>query len=321
MPRIWVRSKALAVSFGALLATLGGGCSGADADADVGLVSQARFPQRFADVWCQSVAPCCAPAQVDHDPAACQAQAQALAASRIAERVTGATSYSPAAATLCLSRLERALNKCEIEEASSACSLIFVGPSPEGSACKNGSACASGYCALGEAGLSGVCAQATYQAPIHGQAGEPCVGSCGVPGSFECPSSLLPNSDRTTTYCYAEDGLYCRFDSDALEALSCQPYAAIGARCTDVSCVPGSFCAGGSCVAQQSSGPCLETPDQCEAHSYCDADSQCQPKKPIGAACDSGEECSDSSCGSETGTESSCNSGNSLLARACSGEL
>ena len=225
-------------------------------------------------------APCCAPAQVDHDPATCQAQAQALAARRLGARDWG-NELQPSAATLCLTRLERALNSCEIEDASSACSLIFVGPSAEGSACNNGSVCASGYCALGEAGLSGVCAEASYRAPSHGKAGEPCVGSCGVPGSFECPTSLLPNSEGTTTYCYAEDGLYCTFDSDALDALSCQPYAAIACRAQRTCAVcPAAFCAEERCVAQQSSGSCRNTPEQCDAHSYCDANPQCQPKKP-----------------------------------------
>ncbi|HEY3254059.1 MAG TPA: hypothetical protein VGJ91_08935, partial [Polyangiaceae bacterium] len=306
-----------------LLTLLGAACSSSDADADAELVSAARFPDRFADVWCQSVAPCCAAQQIAYEPATCQSQARDFAASLLGARVQGDTRYSAAAGTLCLTRLERTLHGCELEEASTACALIFVGSAAEGTPCSNGSACASGYCALGEAALSGVCAKAEYRAPSHGQLGEPCVGSCGVPGSFQCPSSLLPTSEGTTNYCYAEDGLHCSFDSESLDALSCQPYAAVGAACdaANVSCSPGSFCAEGQCVAQQAAGPCTDTPDVCDASSYCDANQQCQPRKPIGARCSSGEECSSLSCDADAQAVGVCDSGNKLAQRACAGLL
>jgi len=319
MPPMSVRSKPLGAGFGVLLAALGG-CSSSDANDE--LLSQAQFPERFANVWCQTVAPCCAPAQVAYELPTCLSQARNFMASMVAGRVGGDTTYSAAAANLCLGRLQRALKSCEIEEASTACALIFVGPAPEGAPCVNGSACASGYCALGAAS-SGVCAEANYRPPNHGKAGEPCVGSCGVPGSFQCPTSLLPSSEGTTSYCYAEDGLYCDFDSDLLDALSCQPYAAVGAPCQDgvTNCIPGAFCAGGACVAQQSSGPCQDTPDLCDAQSYCDALQRCEATKPNGAACSSGKECSSSSCSSDGETPGVCDSGSTLTARACSGAL
>jgi len=319
MPPMLARSKPLAVRFGFLLAALSlpmlaGGCSSSDTDAE--LVSQARFPERFADVWCRSIAPCCASAQTAYDSATCLSQAEGFASSMLANRVVGDTTYSAVAGTSCLGRLERALKNCEIEEASTACSLIFVGPAPEGTPCANGSVCASGYCALGEAALSGVCAAANYRAPIHGKTGDPCVGSCGVPGSFQCPTSLLPNAEGTTTYCYAEDGLYCTFDSELLEALTCRPYAVVGEPCDEVTCIPGAFCAAGICLAQRASGSCAHTPDVCQPHSYCDTTQQCQPKGSNGSACVTGEECTSSSC-SAAGT---CDSGNELVARACSGQ-
>lgn len=327
-PPTLARTKPLAVCFGllqvtlAMLVTSAVGCSSSDSNADAGvdLVSQARFPERFASVWCQSVEPCCASEPIAYDPATCQSQAQDYAANLLAQRVTGDTTYSAAAGSACLSRLERALKACEIEDASTACALIFVGSSPEGAPCANGSVCASGYCALGEAALSGVCAAANYRAPSHGKRGDPCVGSCGVPGSFQCPSSLLPNSEGTTTYCYAEDNLYCTFDSDSFDTLSCQPYAAIGAACAGVSCIPGTFCDAGTCVAQEASGLCADTPDRCAVQSYCDTAQQCQPKRPNGAGCLSGEECSSSSCSSDGQAEGVCDSGSALIARACSGE-
>lgn len=315
------RSQALAVGWGVLLATLGGACS--SSDADVERVSQARFAEEFAHAWCRSVAPCCAAEQLVYDAATCESGARAFAATMLANRVRGDTTYSPAAATDCLTRLERTLQRCEIEEASTACALIFVGPSPNGTPCTDGSACASGYCAVGEAVFSGVCAEAKYQSPIHGQAGEPCVGSCGVPGSFECPASLLPNSEGTITYCYADDGLYCGFDSDALDALGCQPYSAIGAPCdgTDQRCLPGAFCTDGICVAQQASGPCQDTPEQCTVQSYCGANQQCQPKLANGAECMSGDECTSNSCTSDGRASGVCDSGNTLMSQACAGAL
>ena len=307
--------KPLAWCFSLFLAMFGSACS--SSDAEIPLLSQADFPERFANVWCQSVAPCCAPEQILYDPASCIAQARNFAATMLVNRVSVDTAYSASAGTRCLERLERALESCEVEEASTACALIFVGPALDGTPCSNGSACQSGYCALGEAALSGVCAEARYQSPNHGRIGDPCVGSCGVPGSFRCPTSLLPGSEGTTSYCYAEDGLFCGFDSDRLDALTCQPYAAIGASCEDseARCIPGSFCADGTCSAQHSAGPCADTPDVCTVDSYCDAEGQCQPKVPNAAACVSGEECVSNSCSSD----GACDAGNQLLAQACSG--
>jgi hypothetical protein len=132
----------------------------------------------------------------------------------------------------------------------------------------------------------------------------------------------LPSSEGTTTYCYAADGLYCTFDSTLLDALSCQPYSDIGDACseTEVRCIPGAFCDHGTCVARQSSGPCADTPDRCEVHGYCDANRQCQAKKLNGEACFSGEECMSSSCSSDgQAAAGMCDSGNTLLARACGG--
>ena len=311
----------LALGFGALLAALGAGCSSSNGDPE--LVSQADFPEHFADVWCRAVAPCCTTAQILYDSAACQAQARAFASELLASRVDGDTAYSPNAGTQCLARLAHALAGCEIEDASVACSLIFVGSAAEGVPCANSSQCASGYCALGETGLSGVCAVASYRSPKHGKLGEPCVGSCGVPGSFECPDSLLPDSEGTSSYCYAEDGLFCTFDSSSLDTLTCQPYVAIAGACNEAElrCVPGAFCADGTCVAQRASGPCQDTPEQCDAGSYCDAARQCRAKKANGTACASGEECGSSSCSSDGQSTGVCDSGNTLLAQACSGAL
>ena len=318
MTPIPVRSQPLRVGFGVLL-TLGGACSSSETDGE--RVSQARFPSLFAQVWCQSLEPCCAPPEVAYDPATCRAQAQDFARTLLETGVRGDVTYSEASGAQCLARLERALRDCEVEEASSACASIFVGPALAGTPCSNGSACASGYCALAATALSGVCAEANYRTASHGEPGEPCVGSCGVPGSFRCPTSLLPSSEGTTTYCYAEDGLYCSFDSDLLDALSCQPYVAVGAPCSDAElrCTPGSYCAAGTCSAQRASGPCEDAPEHCDAQSFCDTSQQCTAKKPNGAACSSGEECTSNSCSSNGQSEGVCDSGNTLLARACAG--
>jgi len=312
MLAILIRSLRQAAGLGPLLALLNGGCSSSD-DGGVGLVSEAQFPERFATTWCQSIAPCCASARADYEPMTCQAQARDFAAALLAARVDDDVSYSASEGTRCLARLERALASCEIDEASTACASIFVGALREGSPCGSNSACASGYCASSEA-ASGVCREAIYQAPTHGKTGDPCVGSCGVPGSFACPTSLLPSAEGTITYCYADDGLYCAFDADAL-ALSCQRYAAVAEACTDANCVPGTFCTDGTCVAQISSGSCASTADLCDVRSYCDRDQQCQPKQPNGSPCSAGEECLSSSCSSE----GACDSGSTSTVRACSG--
>lgn len=312
------RWTSCALRLAALLA-LQTGCSGSDSENE--RLSQAQFPERFANVWCENVVACCASARVGHDFETCRAGARDFAANLIAVRADGEATYSSTAGTLCLDRLARALSACKLEDASSACTMIFVGSSRDGTPCANGSECESGYCALGEAGLSGVCAEQNYRAPSHGKVGELCVGSCGVPGSFECPASLLPNALGATNYCYAEDGVYCTFDPELLDALSCQPYAAIGDACggNDLRCIPGAFCANGVCIAQRATGSCADAPDQCAVQSFCASDLRCLAKKPIESACFSGQECLSNSCSSDGKAEGVCDSGNTLLARACQG--
>jgi len=312
------RWKSVALRLAALLATHTG-CSASEADGE--RISEAQFPERFANVWCETVAACCNTAQVGYDSATCHAGARDFAANLLAVRASGEATYSPSAGKQCLDHLGHALNGCKIEDAGNACTMIFIGSSPEGTPCANGSECTSGYCALGEAGLSGVCAALDYRAPSHGKVGDPCVGSCGVPGSFECPTSLLPNALGATNYCYAEDGVYCTFDPELLDALSCQPYAAIGNACgaNDVRCIPGAFCADGVCVAQTATGSCSDTPDQCAVQSFCDSSEHCLAKKPISSACFFGEECASNSCSSDGNSEGACDLGSTLLARACAG--
>jgi hypothetical protein len=296
------------------------GCSGSDRESEP--VSQAQFPDQFANVWCEAIAGCCSAAQVGYDSATCRVGARNFAANLLERSAGRDATYSPTAGRQCLDRLAHALSSCKLEDAGNACSMIFSGSSREGTPCANGSECTSGYCALGEAGLSGVCAELDYRAPSHGKAGDPCVGSCGVPGSFECPTSLLPNALGTTSYCYAEDGVYCTFDPELLDTLSCQPYAAIGNACgaNDVRCIPGAFCADAVCVEQTAAGSCSDTPDQCAIQSFCDSSQECRAKKPISGACFYGEECVSNSCSSADGeAEGVCDLGSALLARACEG--
>lgn len=312
------RWQLLGLSFAASLATQTG-CSGSNAETE--RVSQAQFPDRFANIWCETVAACCSVAQISYDSATCRVGARSFAANLLERSAGREATYSPDAGTQCLDRLSRALSGCQIEDAGNACTMIFIGSSPEGTPCANGSECASGYCALGEAGLSGVCAELDYRAPRHGKVGEPCVGSCGVPGSFECPSSLLPNAQGTSSYCYAENGVYCTFDPELLDVLSCQPYAAIGDSCgaNDVRCIPGAFCADGVCAAQRATGSCRDTPDQCAVASFCDSSQQCLAKRPLRETCFFGEECASDSCSSDGEAEGVCDLGSTLLARACEG--
>lgn len=312
------RRRPFALSLAALLA-VHGGCS--DSDAENAAVSEAAFPERFAAVWCETVAACCNAARIGYESNTCRVAARDFASNLLDRRAGSDATYSPSAGAKCLERLALALKSCKIEEAGSACTMLLVGSSTAGTPCANGSECASGYCALGEAGLSGVCAEPEYRAPSHGKVGDLCVGSCGVPGSFECPTSLLPNSLGTTSYCYAEDGVYCTFDPDLLDALTCQRYAAIGDACGagDLRCVPGAFCADGACAAQQASGSCSETPERCAVQSFCASSQECLAKKPLGSACNGGEECLSDSCSSDGNAEGECDLGNLLLARACEG--
>jgi hypothetical protein len=312
------RSKLLELTCAALLAILIGACA---SDTESEPVSEGDFPERFASVWCETVAPCCSTAQISYDSPTCRVRARDFAENLLGARAGGEATYSPSAGTLCLDRAASALHRCAVEDAGNACTMIFIGRSPDGTPCANGSECTSGYCALGEAGLSGVCAELDYRAPSHGKVGDACVGSCGVPGSFECPTSLLPNALGATSYCYAEDGLYCTFDPDSSDALSCQPYAALGDVCgaNDARCVPGAFCANGLCAAQRATGSCTDSSDQCSVQSYCDANQQCLAKKPLNGACLFGEECSSNSCNSDGAAAGVCDLGNVLLARACEG--
>jgi len=306
------KSGPVAAGLAFFLTLTGLACSSSEDQPE--LVSERDFAARFASVWCNSVAPCCATERLAYASAECQSHARDHVAAMLSARIVGDTRYSPSAGTDCLERLEPALAACNVEAAGSACALIFVGTLANGTPCRNGSACKSGYCALSEVS-SGVCAEAIFRPPMHGKAGESCVGSCGVPGSFECPAELLPSGEGTTRYCYAEDGLYCTFDPSSADTLACRPYATVGEACTGVACAPGSFCADGTCVAQRATGSCAETPELCLEQSYCDPAGQCQPKQANGSACTSGEACTSHSCR----TGGVCDSGNTLLARGCSG--
>ena len=119
---------------GLLWAALGGACSTANAPGE--RVSEAQFPERFAQVWCQSVAPCCAHRVVGYDAALCQSQARDSAQGLLANRQGSESEYSVDAGTLCLDRLAQALGSCELEEASAACGMLFVGSSPDGTPCR-----------------------------------------------------------------------------------------------------------------------------------------------------------------------------------------
>ena len=304
-------------TLGFVLTTLFSACS-SDTAAE-GRVTQAHYPDAFAEAWCGAIAPCCEQGGAAYDPAQCRAKASEAARATLAVRLGPSTAFDEGLAASCLRRLRLRLAQCRIEDASSACQLIFTGSAPLGAPCVNGSACSSGYCALGEA-LSGVCSEAREEAPRHGQQGDACVGSCGVPGSFECPDSGLPSATGPATYCYAAEGLYCAFDPDAIESLTCQPYAALGASCELATCTPGAFCDQGSCAAQQDSGPCGDTPEICSVFHYCDPDGQCQPQKPNASPCVSGEECLSSSCGSAGRARGSCDGGSNLTAQACAGQ-
>jgi len=306
------KSRALAGGRALLLTLFGSACSSSGSRAE--LVSERDFAARFAKIWCDSVAPCCATERLAYESTACQSHARDRVAAMLAARIVGDTTYSASAGSECLERIERALESCNVEAAGSACALIFVGTLPSGAPCSNGSACSSGYCALSEVS-SGACAEAIFRPPLHGKIGDSCVGSCGVPGSFECPAEALPSGEGSTNYCYAEDGLYCTFDPSSSDTLACQPYATVGEACTNVTCAPGAFCADGTCAAQHATGSCAGTPESCVEQSYCDSAEQCQPKRANGEACASGEECTSSSC-SAGGV---CDTGSALLARACGG--
>lgn len=294
---------------------LGYGCSSAEEPA----VSRAQFPEAFAEAWCKGVAPCCASERAAYDEASCRAQAREAAAQNLTLRSGADTNYSMRLGTNCLASLEQSLHDCRIEEASVACDLIFTGPLPLGAPCANGSACSTGYCALSEVS-SGVCKEAVYVAPVHGKVGAPCVGSCGGPSLFDCPVRLLPSSEGRAVYCYASEGLYCAFDSEAIDALSCQPYAGLDADCRQVTCAPGSFCKENLCTSQTKDGRCDDAAEACNVQSYCGPSGNCLSKKPNGERCSLGDECISSSCSAGPGdAEGSCDSGSLLLARACSG--
>jgi hypothetical protein len=124
-------------------------------------VTLSDFPDRYAQVLCDGVEPCCAAAALAYDAAACTEAAldsitQALGV--LASRQD--TVYDPDAAAQCLRELASALRECSVDRAP-ACANLFTGTRPAGADCALSSQCAgvNAYCSA-----DGVCASAAPSA-------------------------------------------------------------------------------------------------------------------------------------------------------------
>lgn len=138
-----------ASSFGWLALACAGGAAAPST------VALSDFPDRYAQVLCEGIQPCCAAAALAYDAAGCTeaaldsiTQALGILASR------QGTVYDPDAAAQCLRELASALRECSVDRAP-ACANLFTGTRAAGTDCALSSQCAGAdaYCAA-----DGVCA-------------------------------------------------------------------------------------------------------------------------------------------------------------------
>ncbi len=301
-----------------LLATaivLGLGCGGSAAgtrETDAGEAptgtqapTESSFVATAAQVYCESLRPCCERVGYTYDAAGCQA----VERDRLAPYHPTGT-YDAQAAKKCLELMRGRLPACsggiELQRAlSDACELaIYPGTRQAGQACDVRSDCAlstegSVDCLdykTGGADASSWQRQCTLTKPTAAL-GDPCNAS----DSVKLPAVI---SD-----CAGGAGLYCSSTTN-----TCQLEVKVGEPCTALPCVAEAYCKAGVCSARQANG---ETCDDgsCAIGLYCTLPSggTCAVPKPPGSACAHADECAN---GGQC-SQNKCSAGALATADAC----
>lgn|GEM_PF-1515434 len=298
-----------------------GAVGGIGADCTVAPVPRAQFQQQLAAVLCDGVAPCCSAANVPYTEASCKSIAMQASLELLPDSESLRT-YDPAGAARCLCALQQELASCQqLDEAvETACRGISVGTLPVGSNCTRSVDCAPpGYCKTDPNQVdSPTCTDDGGSNYPHGNAGDPCRGSCDSEQQSCFAIGSKPIGDK---YCYRSDGVHCALDTNL-----CKPLGQVGEPCTPFgnSCASGEYCnTAGKCAAQTESGQCSDGGSAaCTSDSYC-LGGQCRgPRKADGEPCLQSVECAGNICaGADGETPGSCTRETAASGHRCEGGL
>lgn len=222
---------------GASASSSGSTSSGGNSCEGSAALTAANFADREAALFCDTLRPCCAAAQLNFDQTACEKYVSSDFQGELARAGSGAA-FDCAAGQRCLDEIAFATQGCNAFDKAQLpdCNHLLVGTLPVGAACTVWKECLApidvyGTCELDPSG-TGTCALAPSSA--HGKVGDACGASCDPYG--QCTSGGEPSADVA---CYQSDGLYCA-------AGQCAPMVAVGASCWSQSgCAAGTLCLNG----------------------------------------------------------------------------
>ncbi len=195
----------------------------------------ADFSSRVAGLFCDTLKPCCATAQLPFDQGACEKYIGGDFQGQISRAGSGA-GFDCAAGQRCLDEIASAIQSCSAFDKAQLpdCNHLLVGTLPVGAPCTDWKSCAApsdvyADCVL-DASNTGTCSLGPSSA--RGKQGDACSATCDAYGQCTLETSDPP----PIVACYRSDGLYC-------SAGHCAPIAAIGASCTsEDGCTPSVLC-------------------------------------------------------------------------------
>lgn len=246
------------MSTGGVTTDGGTGAGGTSGDPFQGVIS----------AFCATARTCCAQAGL---PTSALADCEAKFATRrpvITLVALGQASINTTALAACEAAYRQAASTCTTGQVLAACTGILVGLQAENQPCgKGGNPSVPGASACKQTGGPEVC---VWTAPdtsdpsvagvckkmVHGKLGDTCGSTCEL--GQDCSSELLTSpGDTDVTWCFEEDGLYCSYQNTPS---SCASLTAVGANCAADS-------------------------EACGSANYCDSNSVCRARAPLGQAC------------------------------------
>jgi hypothetical protein len=187
--------------------------------------------------------------------------------------------YDPVAAEVCLDEVRSDLEACN-NGFGGSCTRVMRGLLRDGEPCTNHRDCVSGACS--EVGNGLQCG-----GQPHAALDAPCALSCGL-DSYGAWSCWGQPSQAHIGQCFAEDGLFCSLNGEALGPLdgsgaTCQPLRATGEECADPRECTDGFCTSGLCGPDPGSEVGADCP--CKVGLHC-VEGTCQAGGDFGEACD-----------------------------------
>lgn len=288
------RPAALALAFAALSAGGSPACGGGESGS--GPANASLFLAQYETTLCGLVASCCNSRGLPNDGAACPEAARATVPAIVLDETK--YDYDPDSAAACLGALGSMPGACEPfsqnafglgSDFERACGRTFL---PRGSAGPGGACTASWQCAApAERDALSTCS-------VSNRPGGGYLRICEVFAYADeagpCDTGPVPRQDANPNITRAckPVGLFCAADG------TCKtPAPGLGQPCergATGSCSGGTFCNGQSlCETPRTAGsPCDDSPDACDAASFCDLASKgCLPRRGEGEPCATETQC------------------------------